>query len=194
MNIKKLVVAIGGASGVHLGVKFIECIPQNIELFVIVSKGAKAVAFNEMGEEIESILDRVRQKREFRIYDEDELDSGVSSGSFGIDAMAIIPTSMNLLAKVAQGLCDDLISRCAAVMLKEKRTLLLAPREMPFSPIALEQMSRLSNLGVIISPPNAGYYAKISDLESMEYFFIGKWLDSLKISNSLYKRWKIDTH
>ena len=108
--------------------------------------------------------------------------------------MAIIPTSMNLLAKVAQGLCDDLISRCAAVMLKERRTLLLAPREMPFSPIALEQMSRLSNLGVIISPPNAGYYAKISDLESMEYFFIGKWLDSLKISNSLYKRWKIDTH
>lgn len=194
MNIKKLVVAIGGASGVHLGVKFIECIPQNIELFVIVSEGAKAVAFNEMGEEIESILDRVRQKREFRIYDEDELDSGVSSGSFGIDAMAIIPTSMNLLAKVAQGLCDDLISRCAAVMLKERRTLLLAPREMPFSPIALEQMSRLSNLGVIISPPNAGYYAKISDLESMEYFFIGKWLDSLKISNSLYKRWKIDTH
>lgn len=194
MNIKKLVVAIGGASGVHLGVKFIECIPQNIELFVIVSEGAKAVAFNEMGEEIESILDRVRQKREFRIYDEDELDSGVSSGSFGIDAMAIIPTSMNLLAKVAQGLCDDLISRCAAVMLKERRTLLLAPREMPFSPIALEQMSRLANLGVIISPPNAGYYAKISDLESMEYFFIGKWLDSLKISNSLYKRWKIDTH
>lgn len=194
MNIKKLVVAIGGASGVHLGVKFIECIPQNIELFVIVSEGAKAVAFNEMGEEIESILDRARQKREFRIYDEDELDSGVSSGSFGIDAMAIIPTSMNLLAKVAQGLCDDLISRCAAVMLKERRTLLLAPREMPFSPIALEQMSRLANLGVIISPPNAGYYAKISDLESMEYFFIGKWLDSLKISNSLYKRWKIDTH
>nr|WP_317403590.1 UbiX family flavin prenyltransferase [uncultured Helicobacter sp.] len=194
MNIKKLVVAIGGASGVHLGVKFIECIPQNIELFVIVSEGAKAVAFNEVGEEIESILDRVRQSREFRIYDEDELDSGVSSGSFGIDAMAIIPTSMNLLAKVAQGLCDDLISRCAAVMLKERRTLLLAPREMPFSPIALEQMSRLANLGVIISPPNAGYYAKISDLESMEYFFIGKWLDSLKISNSLYKRWKIDTH
>lgn len=194
MNIKKLVVAIGGASGVHLGVKFIECIPQNIELFVIVSEGAKAVAFNEMGEEIESALDRARQSREFRIYDEDELDSGVSSGSFGIDAMAIIPTSMNLLAKVAQGLCDDLISRCAAVMLKERRTLLLAPREMPFSPIALEQMSRLANLGVIISPPNAGYYAKISDLESMEYFFIGKWLDSLKISNSLYKRWKIDTH
>lgn len=194
MNIKKLVVAIGGASGVHLGVKFIECIPQNIELFVIVSEGAKAVAFNEVGEEIESILDRARQSREFRIYDEDELDSGVSSGSFGIDAMAIIPTSMNLLAKVAQGLCDDLISRCAAVMLKERRTLLLAPREMPFSPIALEQMSRLANLGVIISPPNAGYYAKISDLESMEYFFIGKWLDSLKISNSLYKRWKIDTH
>lgn len=193
MSIKKLVVAIGGASGVHLGVKFIESIPKDIELFVVVSEGAKAVALSEMGKEIESALDRARQSRDFRIYDEDELDSGISSGSFGIDAMAIIPTSMNLLAKVAHGLCDDLISRCAAVMLKERRTLLLAPREMPFSPIALEQMSRLSNLGVIISPPNVGYYAKIRDLESMEYFFIGKWLDSLKIQNSLYKRWKIDT-
>ena len=188
---KKLVIGIGGASGVHLGVKLIACIPLDIELFVVVSEGAKAVAFNEMEQEIESALDRVKQSRDFRIYDEDELDSGISSGSFGVDAMAIIPTSMNLLAKIANGLCDDLISRCAAVMLKERRTLLLAPREMPFSPIALRQMSELSALGVIIAPPNAGYYAKPCDLESLERFFIGKWLDSLGIENSLYKRWKL---
>ena len=104
--------------------------------------------------------------------------------------MAIVPTSMNLLAKIANGLCDDLISRCASIMLKEKRTLLLAPREMPLSPIALEQMSRLSSFGVIVAPPIVGYYAKPSDLESMECFFVGKWLDALKIPNNLYKRWK----
>ncbi|MDE7235324.1 MAG: UbiX family flavin prenyltransferase, partial [Helicobacter japonicus] len=190
LEIKKLVIGIGGASGVHLGLKFIEYIPDSIELFVVISEGAKAVALNEMGEDIECTLDKIRHKRHFRIYNEDELDSSVSSGSFGVNAMAIVPTSMNLLAKIANGLCDDLISRCASIMLKEKRTLLLAPREMPLSPIALEQMSRLSSFGVIVAPPIVGYYAKPSDLESMECFFVGKWLDALKIPNNLYKRWK----
>ena len=120
------------------------------------------------------------------------MDSPIASGSFGIDAMAVVPTSMNLLAKLANGLCDELISRCASVMLKERRKLLLAPREMPLSPIALEQMSKLSLLGVIIAPPSVGYYAKPNDLESMERFFIGKWFDALCIENILYQRWKYD--
>lgn len=189
-EIKKLVVAIGGASGVHLGLRLIEYIPHSIELFVVMSEGAKDVANSELDMDIEVCLDALRQKNHFRIYDEDELDSGIASGSFGINAMVIVPTSMNLLAKIANGLCDDLISRCASVMLKERRTLLLAPREMPLSPIALEQMSKLSTLGVIIAPPSVGYYAKPKDLESMERFFVGKWLDALKIPNEIYMRWK----
>lgn len=192
-EIKKLVVAIGGASGVHLGLRLIEYIPHSIELFVVMSEGAKDVANSELDMDIEVCLDALRQKNHFRIYDEDELDSGIASGSFGINAMAIVPTSMNLLAKIANGLCDDLISRCASVMLKERRTLLLAPREMPLSPIALRQMGELSALGVIIAPPIVGYYAKVQDLESMERFFVGKWLDSLKIPNTLYARWKYHT-
>lgn len=193
-EIKRLVVGIGGASGVHLGLRFIESVPDSIQLFVILSDGAKDVASNELGVDIEECLDMLRQKKSFRIYDEDELDSGVASGSFGIDAMALVPTSMNLLAKIANGLCDELISRCASVMLKEHRTLLLAPREMPLSHIALKQMSKLAALGVIIAPPCVGYYAKPTDLESMERFFIGKWLDALKIPNNLYHRWKHDEY
>ncbi|WP_104700373.1 UbiX family flavin prenyltransferase [Helicobacter marmotae] len=190
---QKLVIGVGGASGVHLGLRLIEHIPDSIELFVVVSEGAKDVAYNELGVDIEVCLDTLKQKRAFRIYDEDELDSGIASGSFGISAMAVVPTSMNLLAKIANGLCDELISRCASVMLKEGRKLLLAPREMPFSPIALSQMSTLSSLGVIIAPPNVGYYAKPKDLESMEKFFVGKWLDALGIPNTLYARWKHHT-
>lgn len=189
-RIKKLVIGIGGASGVHLGLKLIEHIPDSIELFVIASEGAKDVAKNELSMDIEKSLNILKQNRHFHIYSEYELDSGVSSGSFGIDAMAIVPTSMNLLAKIANGLCDELISRCASVMLKENRTLLLAPREMPLSPIALRQMSDLSMLGVIVAPPTVGYYCKPKDLESMERFFVGKWLDALQIPNAIYTRWK----
>ena len=71
LEIKKLVIGIGGASGVHLGLKFIENIPDSIELFVVISEGAKAVALNEMGEDIKYALDRIQYKRHFRIYNED---------------------------------------------------------------------------------------------------------------------------
>lgn len=185
----KLVIGISGASGVHLGLKLIEYIPQDIELFVVISNGAKKVASCELHIDIYNKLCSMQNSKAFSIYHEHEVESAIASGSFGVDAMAIVPTSMNLLAKIAHGFCNDLLSRCAAVMLKEKRTLLLAPREMPLSPIALRQMSELSMLGVIIAPPIVGYYAKPNDLDSMEKFFIGKWLDALKIPNHLYMRW-----
>lgn len=170
MKQEKLVVAIGGASGVHLGLRLIENIPDSIELYVVVSEGAKNVAKNELGIDILTSLNDIKRK-DFRILSENDMESGIASGSFGVSAMAIVPTSMNLLAKIANGICDELISRSASVMLKERRTLLLAPREMPLSPIALRQMGELSALGVIIAPPIVGYYAKVQDLESMERFF-----------------------
>ena len=75
-------------------------------------------------------------------------------------------------------------------MLKEKRDIILAPREMPLNSIALENMLKLSNLGVIIAPPVLGYYSSQQTLEEMENFLIGKWFDLLKIENNLFKRWK----
>ncbi len=75
-------------------------------------------------------------------------------------------------------------------MLKENRPLLLAPREMPFSAIALENMLKLSRLGVSIAPPVSAYYAKTKTLEEMEDFFIGKWFDLLGIDHELFKRWE----
>jgi 4-hydroxy-3-polyprenylbenzoate decarboxylase len=99
---------------------------------------------------------------------------------------------MNTLAKIACGIADNLITRAAAVMIKERRTLVLAPREIPFSPIALENMHKLSMLGVIIAPPVLAYYGDQEDLESMENFMIGKWFDLLGIENNLYKRWNPD--
>ena len=76
------------------------------------------------------------------------------------------------------------------VMLKEKRDIVIAPREMPLSTIALKNMLTLSKLGVTIAPPILGYYSSQQSLEDMEKFLIGKWFDLLKIENNLYKRWK----
>jgi 4-hydroxy-3-polyprenylbenzoate decarboxylase len=103
--------------------------------------------------------------------------------------MAVIPCSMNTLAKISCGIADNLVTRSASVMLKEQKKLLLAPREMPFSAIPLENMLKLSRLNVIISPPVMGYYSESETIEEMERFIIGKWYDSLGIENDLYKRW-----
>jgi len=172
----KLAIAISGASGVELGFKFIEYLPKYVKPFVVVSDNAKVVQKFE--------------RENITLFDNSTIEASISSGSFGVDATAIIPCSMNTLAKIACGISDNLTTRVAAVALKEQKRLLLAPREMPLSAIALENMQKLASLGVVISPPIVGYYANIKTLEDMERFIIGKWYDSLRIEHNLFERWK----
>jgi 4-hydroxy-3-polyprenylbenzoate decarboxylase len=101
----------------------------------------------------------------------------------------VTPCSINTLSKIAHGIADNLITRVAAVAIKERKKLLLAPREMPLSSIALENMLKLSQIGAIIAPPMLAYYSEQQSLEEMENFIIGRWLDLAGIKNSLYKRW-----
>ncbi len=171
----KLVIAITGASGVQLGKKFIDYLPSDIEAHVVVSNNALTVESFE--------------HKQVTLHSSENIAASISSGSFQVDATAIIPCSMNTLAKVACGISDNLPTRVAAVALKEQRKLLLAPRELPFSTIALENMQKLASLGVIIAPPVIGYYSDALDLEEMEKFIIGKWYDVLGIEHDLYKRW-----
>jgi len=171
----KLIVAISGASGVKLGEKFIEKLPDNIEKYIIYSDQSKIVL----------------QREENRVFLENtNLAAPVSSGSFGANAMIVVPCSMNTLAKISCGISDNLITRSASVMIKEQRKLILAPREMPFSAIALENMLKLSKLGVVIAPPALGYYANIKSLNDMEDFLIGKWFDLLGIEHNLFEKWR----
>ncbi len=171
----KLIIAISGASGVRLGEKFIEKLPDDIEKYIIYSDNSKTVL----------------KREENRVFLENtNLAAPVSSGSFGADVMIVVPGSMNTLAKISCGISDNLITRSASVMIKEQRKLILAPREMPFSAIALENMLKLSRLGVIIAPPVLGYYANIKSLSSMEDFLIGKWFDLLGIEHNLFEKWR----
>lgn len=173
----KIIIAISGASGVSLGLKALRALPESVEKHLIVSEHAEAVFTHE---------EHVTR------HDDTDIAAPLASGSFGADAMMIIPCSMNTLAKTAVGIADNLTTRAAAVMIKERKTLLLAPREMPFSPIALEHMLTLSRLGVIIAPPVLAYYSQQTDLDAMENFMVGKWFDLIGIDNDLYKRWGSD--
>ncbi len=172
----RLVIAATGASGVELGLKFKEKLPGSVTAYLILSESAK----------------RVLSEESHRHYSDDDIAAPVASGSFPSDAMIVAPCSMNTLAKIACGISDNLTTRTAAVMIKERRPLLLAPREIPFSAIALENMLKLSRLGVIVAPPIAGYYSDHATVGQMEDFIIGKWFDLLGIEHSLYKRWRIE--
>ena len=173
--IKKIVVATSGASGVNLGLKTLQLLPDYIEKHFVMTQNSTIVLDKEMG-----IIE----------HNNENISASIASGSFGIDAMIIAPCSMNTLAKIACGISDNLVTRTASVMIKEQKKLILAPREMPFSAIALENMHKLASLGIIIAPPVMAYYSEQQTLGEMENFIIGKWFDLLGIENTLYKRWE----
>lgn len=205
----KIIVGISGASSVHLGIRVAnEILAAGHEVCAIISDGARVTFKSEKAWEYLSNsripnenLGNSRIPNENFLQIEEFLDEKIdiqsnmwdvaASGSSGYEAMIIAPCSSNTLAKVAAGICDNLLLRAAAVMLKEQRKLIIAPREMPFSPLSIKHMSELSGLGVMFAPPMIAHYSKPLSLNDAENFIIGKWLDCLNIKNNLFKRWKI---
>ena len=212
----KIIVGISGASSVHLGIRVAnEILAAGHEVCAIISDGARVTFKSEKAWEylsnsrISKAKSRIPsqnlgnsripnenflQIEEFldeKIDIQSNMSSAAASGSSGYEAMIIAPCSSNTLAKVAAGICDNLLLRAAAVMLKEQRKLIIAPREMPFSPLSIKHMSELSSLGVMFAPPMIAHYSKPLSLNDAENFIIGKWLDCLNIKNNLFKRWKI---
>ena len=170
----KVLVCISGASGASLGLKLYNMIPPEYERYLIVSENAKIVL----------------QKEENIFLDED-IAAPPASGSFGIDITFIVPCSMNTLSKIALGIADNLITRSALVAIKEKKKLILAPREMPLDSIHLKYMYELSKFNnIYIAPPIIAYYNKPKTVKDIEMFLIGKWFDLAGIENNFFKRWK----
>jgi 4-hydroxy-3-polyprenylbenzoate decarboxylase len=183
---KRLVVGISGASGVILGIellKMLQVLPD-YETHLIVSRGAELTIAAETEYSVEEVLSLADYT-----YDIKNIGASIASGTFKTAGMIIVPCSMKTAAGVACGYSDNLLLRAADVTIKEKRNLVVVPRESPLSTIHLKNMLVLAEAGAIIIPPMITYYNKPLGLEDMNRHIIGKILDKFGIEGSGFTRW-----
>jgi 4-hydroxy-3-polyprenylbenzoate decarboxylase len=191
--------ALTGASGMPYGIRLLECLlASGARVYLLYSQAAQIVARQEMDL---ALPGRAREAEAFfgerfgaaagqlRAFGREEWFAPVASGSNPADAMVVCPCTMGTLAAVAQGLADNLIERAADVMLKERRPLILVPRETPLSAIHLENMLRLARAGAVVLPANPGFYHRPASVEAIVDFVVARVLDQLRIAHQLMQRW-----
>lgn len=182
----KVVVGISGGSGAIYAISLLKALKElNIETHLVVSTMGEYVTEHECGVDLEELKSLATY-----YHDNKNFAAPIASGSFKIDKMVVIPCSMKTLAGVANGFSDSLLTRACDVFIKEQRKLILVPRETPLSPIHLENMLKLSKLGVTILPPSPGFYNHPETIEEIVLNMTGRILDMMDIDNNLVKRWK----
>ena len=194
---RRYVLAITGASGSILGIRLLEHLSKKSENHLIISSQTFSIIKEETGidwsgkseAEAEKKIRRSLRSANIHFYRDTRLDAPPASGSFITDGMLIVPCSMKTLSAVAHGYAANLIERSADVTIKEGRTLLLSPREMPFSAIHLENMLSLARLGVRIAPPVPAFYHNPEGLDDIVDFLVGKMLDAFSVEHNLFRRW-----
>lgn len=200
----KYLLALTGASGAAYGTRILgELLTRGDDATVVISPSGFLLLREELGldcsqeDSAEKLLSFISSKPWGRSLKgslsavrHDDLAAGFASGSFLLKAMIICPCSMGTLARVATGTSGNLIERAADCMLKERRPLVLVPRETPLNEIHLENMLRLSRMGAVVLPAMPAFYTKPATVDEMVDFIAGKVLDILGVENSLYKRWK----
>jgi 4-hydroxy-3-polyprenylbenzoate decarboxylase len=187
---RKIVIGITGASGAPYAKRIIDVLDErsrtrgDVEIAVCLSSTAPEVWALECGGDIrEAIGGR------FPIWGMRDYKAPFASGSAGWHAMAIVPCSMSTVARIAHGISDTLLTRAADVMIKERRTLVVVPREMPLSVIHLENLTALAKAGAIIQPAMPSFYGKTKTLEQAIDTVVGRTLDQLGLEHDLLKRW-----
>ena len=181
----RLIVAVTGASGVIYGKRLLEVLREKkVETHLIVSKAAEKVVEHEL-----KLTKKDLEKLATYTYDTDDLNAPFMSGSFKIDGMVIVPCTMKTLAGIACGYADNLSLRAADVTIKERRKLIIIPREAPLSAIHLRNMLTVAELGVSVVPAMPAFYHKPMRIDDLVDFIVGKVLDCLSIEHTLYRRW-----
>jgi len=191
--------AFTGASGMPYGLRLLECLLQaRRQVFLLYSPAAQIVARQECDlvlpaqprEAARLLTERYgAQPGQLAVFGREDWMAPVASGSNPADAMAICPCTMGTLAAIAHGLADNLIERAADVMLKERRPLVLVPRETPLSVIHLENMLALARAGAVIVPPAPGFYARPQAIAELVDFVVARVLDQLRVAHTLGPRW-----
>ena len=182
----RVLLSIGGASGSIYGIRLLEeLVKSSIEVHLVVSSGGKKI----MEQETAYTYDILKGKASF-CYENDDLFSPPSSGSFQIDSMVIVPCSMKTLSAIANGYGDTLTSRAASCCLKEGRTLVLVIRETPLDLPGIKNMLVARQSGASVLPAMPGFYHKPKKIEELVDFIVGKILDQLGLEHHLFTRWR----
>lgn len=198
-SLDTLTLAFTGASGMPYGMRLLQCLlDAGVKVRLLYSQVAQIVVHQEMELTLPSrpaeAAAWLRQRygadeSNLAVYGREEWFAPVASGTNTSDAMIICPCSMGTLAAVAAGLSSNLIERAADVTLKEKRPLVLVPRETPFSALHLENMLRLSRAGATILPANPGFYFRPQSVQDIVDFVVARTLDQLRIPHKLLPKW-----
>jgi 4-hydroxy-3-polyprenylbenzoate decarboxylase len=184
----KLVIGITGASGSVFGWRTLEVLRElGVETHLVVSKWGQQTLEHETG----SSLAQLRALASAS-YAAGEMGAAISSGSFKTDGMAIVPCSMRTVAAIAHGYGDNLVHRAAEVTLKERRRLVIVPRETPLTEIHLENMLKLARLGVVVLPPDPAFYNKPQSVADIVDHIVARILDQFGLSAPSARRWEGD--
>ncbi|MDB5296579.1 MAG: aromatic acid decarboxylase [Phycisphaerales bacterium] len=186
-----IVTAITGASGALYAQRFIHgLVRAGVNVHLVVSPLGRRLLHDELGmETVDPAALAGTPSHTVTLYNYNDVGSKLASGSFLHDGMVVVPCSSNTLAEVAHGLGDNLISRAAAVTLKERRRLVLVHREMPLSPIDVNNYKALSDAGVVLASANPGFYLNPTTVLEVVDFVAGKLLDLVGVRHDLDTRW-----
>ncbi len=199
MSVKTVTIAMTGASGAPYTLRLLKaCLQAGIQVQFIISQPGQVVLGMESDLKLTGTPQKMQQQllsyfdsdpALIRVFSKDQWTAPAASGSSVADAMVVCPCTMGTLASIATGSSENLIHRAADVIIKENKKLILVPRETPFSSIHLENMLKLSNLGVVILPPNPGFYQGVKQVSDLVDFVVARILDQLGIENNLSPRW-----
>lgn len=183
---KRIVIGMTGASGAILGINLLEILKENREweTHLVISRGAELTIAHETGYTLQDVIDLAD-----KFYDFQSIGASLASGTFKTEGMVIVPCSMKTVAGIACGYSDNLLLRVADVTIKERRKLVIVPRESPLSTIHLKNILTLAEAGVITLPPMVTYYNKPLSIEDMNRHIAGKILDLFGIELEGFKRW-----
>ena len=182
---RRLVVGITGASGTIYGVRLLERLRAlEIETHLVLSRWGARTLVHETSYSVEQV-----QRLASASYASTDQGAAISSGSFVTMGMIVLPCSMKTLGAIAHGMGDGLIARAADVVLKERRRLVLGVREAPFHDIHLENMLRLSRMGVIIAPPMPAFYTRPASIDDLVDYSVTRLLDLFGLHDPSAPRW-----
>lgn len=202
MKDKRITLAWTGASGAPYGLRLLECLlAAEYQVYLLISSAARVVLATEHGLKLPAGPDAAKvilvehlqcDASQLSVCGKDDWFSPVASGSAAPKKMVVCPCSAGTLASVAHGMSDNLIERAADVVMKERGQLLMMVRETPFSTLHLENMLKLSKMGVTIMPAAPGFYHQPESIDDLVDFMVARMLDHLGIEQGLVPRWGYD--